>query len=236
MMRCCVLEDNNEDLNKIVACIKSDHYLNDHLEIQTFYSPSQIHLSTDNFDILLLDIDLPEQSGIDFANEYLKMHPNSKVIFITTHNELVFDTFKVHPYSFIRKEYMHIELNDSLHDLLDLIKLNKKELIISDKGHAITIQQSDIIYIESFKHYCYIYTKGCPDPYKTRISMYHVIKDLAFYFYRVNRSYIINLNEIKKIQNGKVTLKNNLEVSIQRGQTKKFQNTYNDFICKKTLL
>lgn len=236
MMKCCVLEDNNEDLNKIITCIRSNQYLKDHLELQAFSSPSQVHLSSDIFDILLLDIDLPEQSGIDFANEYLKIYPNTKVIFITIHDELVFDSFKVHPYSFIRKEYMNIELNDSLRDLLDLILLNKTELIISDKGHAITIQQHDIIYIESFKHYCYIYAKGCLEPYKFRISMHHILKDLAFYFYRINRSYIINLNEIKRIQNGKITLKNNIEISIQRGQIKKFQNTYNDFICNKTLI
>ena len=236
MMKCCVLEDNNEDLKKIVTCIKSDSYLNTHLEIKSFSSANQINLSLDIFDILLLDIDLPNKSGIDFANEYIKICPNSKIIFISTHNELVFDSFKVHPYSFIRKENINIELNDTLFDLLDLMMLHKKELIISTKGHTIAIQQNEIIYIESLKHYCYIYTNSVSEPFKFRTSMHHILKELTFYFYRINRSYIINLNEIKKIKNGKVILRNNIEIAIQRGQIKKFQNTYDHFLCRKTII
>lgn len=235
-MKCCVLEDNNDDLKKIMTCIKSDDYLSKHLEIRSFYFASQIDLTTDIFDILLLDIDLPDKSGIDFANDYIKIYPNSKIIFISAHNELVFDSFKVHPYSFIRKENVDIELNDTLIDLLELIRLNKKELVINNKEHTIIVEQDEIIYIESLKHYCYIHTQGNPKPFKIRMSMNHILKELTFYFYRINRSYIINLNEIKKIKNGKVILKNNLEISIQRGQIKKFQNTYDNFLCRKVLI
>lgn len=235
-MKCCVLEDNNDDLKKIITCIKSDDYLSKHLEIRSFYFASQIDLTTDIFDILLLDIDLPDKSGIDFANDYIKKYPNSKIIFISAHNELVFDSFKVHPYSFIRKENVDIELNDTLFDLLELIRLNKKELVINNKEHTIIVEQDEIIYIESLNHYCYIYIKNNSEPFKSRISMSHILKELTFYFYRINRSYIINLNEIKKIQNGKVILKNNLEISIQRGQIKKFQNTYDNFLCRKVLI
>lgn len=236
MIKCCVLEDNNEDLKKIITCIQSDNYLNSHLDIQSFSSADQINLSSDIFDILLLDIDLPNKNGIDFANDYIKIYSNAKIIFISTHNELVFDSFKVHPYSFIRKENINIELNDTLVDLLDLIMLNKKELIISTKEHTVTIQQSEIIYIESLKHYCYIYTKSNSEPFKCRMSMNHILKELTFYFCRINRSYIINLNEIKVIKKGKVILKNNLEISIQRGQIKNFQNTYDNFLCRKTFI
>lgn len=235
MVKCCVLEDNNRDLNKIISCIKSDNYLNNHLEIQSFSSANQINIVLDIFDILLLDIDLPNKSGIDFANDYIKVYPNSKIIFISSHSELVFDSFKVHPYSFIRKENVNIELNDTLIELLDLIKFTKKELMISTKELTTAILQNEIIYIESLKHYCYIHTKNSPEPFKTRMNMNHILEELTFYFYRINRSYIINLNEIKEIKNGLVILKNNLEISIQRGQIKKFQNTYNNFLCRKTV-
>lgn len=66
--------------------------------------------------------------------------------------------------------------------------------------------------------------------------MRQILKDLNFYFYRINRSYIINLNEIKQIKNGRVILKNDMEVSLQRGQIKKFQNTYDNFLCRKIIL
>lgn len=235
-MKCCVLENCNRDLNQIISCIQADNNLNDQLSITSYTSASQIDLTTDIFDILLLDIDLPDKSGIDFANDYMKIYPNTKIIFISSHDELVFDSFKVHPYNFIRKENIDIELNDTLLELLDLLKMLKKEIVLNNKDNTTIIQQSDIIYIESFKHYCYIYTKRTTEPYKIRTNMRQILEDLNFCFYRINRSYIINLNEIKQIKNGRVILKNNMEVTLQRGQIKKFQNTYDHFLCRKIII
>lgn len=235
-MKCCVLEDCNRDLNQIISCIQADNNLNDQLSITSYTSASQIDLTTDIFDILLLDIDLPDKSGIDFANDYIKIYPNTKIIFISSHDELVFDSFKVHPYNFIRKENIDIEHNDTLLELLDLLKMHKKEIVLNNKDNTTIIQQSDIIYIESFKHYCYIYTKRTTEPYKIRTNMRQILEDLNFCFYRINRSYIINLNEIKQIKNGRVILKNNMEVTLQRGQIKKFQNTYDHFLCRKIII
>lgn len=235
-MKCCVLEDCNRDLNQIISCIQAENNLNDQLSITSYTSASQIELTTDIFDILLLDIDLPDKSGIDFANDYIKIYPNTKIIFISSHNELVFDSFKVHPYNFIRKENIDIELNDTLLELLDLLKMHKKEIVLNNKDNTTIIQQSDIIYIESFKHYCYIYTKRTTEPYKIRTNMRQILEDLNFCFYRINRSYIINLNEIKQIKNGRVILKNDMEVTLQRGQIKKFQNTYDHFLCRKIII
>lgn len=235
-MKCCVLEDCNRDLNQIISCIQAENNLNDQLSITSYTSASQIDLTTDIFDILLLDIDLPDKSGIDFANDYIKIYPNTKIIFISSHNELVFDSFKVHPYNFIRKENIDIELNDTLLELLDLLKMHKKEIVLNNKDNTTIIQQSDIIYIESFKHYCYIYIKRTTEPYKIRTNMRQILEDLNFCFYRINRSYIINLNEIKQIKNGRVILKNDMEVTLQRGQIKKFQNTYDHFLCRKIII
>lgn len=235
-MKCCVLEDCNRDLNQIISCIQAENNLNDQLSITSYTSANQIDLTTDIFDILLLDIDLPDKSGIDFANDYIKIYPNTKIIFISSHNELVFDSFKVHPYNFIRKENIDIELNDTLLELLDLLKMHKKEIVLNNKDNTTIIQQSDIIYIESFKHYCYIYTKRTTEPYKIRTNMRQILEDLNFCFYRINRSYIINLNEIKQIKNGRVILKNDMEVTLQRGQIKKFQNTYDNFLCRKIII
>ncbi|MFR8841447.1 MAG: hypothetical protein ACLVHH_03535 [Faecalibacillus intestinalis] len=51
----------------------------------------------------------------------------------------------------------------------------------------------------------------------------------------MNRSYIINLNEIKQIKNGRVILKNDMEVSLAVVKSK-FQNTYDNFLCRKIIL
>lgn len=235
-MKCCILENSSEDLKKIKNIILEDNYLVNQLDILSFSSSDQINISKDGFDILLLDIELSNENGIDFAEKYININPNSKIIFISSHSELVFDSFKVHPYSFVRKENINIELKNTLTNLVDLLIENKSDLVLKNKEQTIIINQYNISYIESLNHACYIHTTNDIEPIKTRMSMHKLAKELSFYFYRINRSYIINLNEIKIIRNGKIILKNNLEISIQRGQIKKFQKEYDSFLCKKTII
>ena len=58
-----------------------------------------------NYDAVFIDIDMPMMNGIDFANQYAIKVLRYIYNFVTNYSELVFDTFKVHPFDFIRKEH-----------------------------------------------------------------------------------------------------------------------------------
>ena len=55
------------------------------------------------YDIMFLDIDMPEMSGFEIASELRKEKSNCLIIFITSHSELVYDSLDFQPFNFIRK-------------------------------------------------------------------------------------------------------------------------------------
>ena len=60
-------------------------------------------IAENSCDILLLDIDMPEISGLDIAKELAMMTEKPLLVFVTSHDELVYDSFKFHPFGFVRK-------------------------------------------------------------------------------------------------------------------------------------
>lgn len=54
--------------------------------------------------LYFLDIDMPEINGMEIADKILAKNPHSEIIFISNHEEMVFESFRYTPLRFIRKE------------------------------------------------------------------------------------------------------------------------------------
>ena len=67
-------------------------------------------------DILLLDIDMPGLSGMDIAKWLVNLEKKPLLIFVTSHDELVYESFQYHPFGFIRKDYFGNEIKKVLDD------------------------------------------------------------------------------------------------------------------------
>lgn len=120
MYKVIIIDDNKNDLNmmknKIINCNK--------LELECFQDVSKIDMNK-NYDAVFIDIDMPMMNGIDFANQYKLKHLDTFIIFVTNHSELVFDTFKVHPFDFIRKEHFDLEIERVIEELIFLLDKKK---------------------------------------------------------------------------------------------------------------
>lgn len=66
----------------------------------------------ESFNAIFLDIDMPEISGFDIA-EKINEIGEPLIIFVTSHDELVFSSIKFRPFRFIRKTYLNNELPET---------------------------------------------------------------------------------------------------------------------------
>lgn len=64
------------------------------------------------FDVIFLDIDMPEISGFEIA-EQINNISEALIVFVTLHDELVFSSLKFRPFRFIRKPYLENELPET---------------------------------------------------------------------------------------------------------------------------
>ena len=58
------------------------------------------------FDLIFLDIDMPEMSGFDVAEKINDINADTVIIFVTNEEQLVYRSLRYSPFRFIRKAYL----------------------------------------------------------------------------------------------------------------------------------
>ncbi|WP_164472854.1 response regulator [Cohnella candidum] len=74
-------------------------------------------------DVLFLDIEMPEMSGLDIAEKVYSDNLDSEVVFITAYNQYAIDAFRVNALDYLLKPIMEEDLNRSL----ERIRKRRKE-------------------------------------------------------------------------------------------------------------
>jgi DNA-binding LytR/AlgR family response regulator len=167
-------------------------------------------LQTEKIDLLFLDIQMPDISGIQF----LKSLPHKPlVIFTTAYEKYALEGFELDvvdyllkPYSFERflkavnkaQEHLSIlEKNQSLTSAEE-ISFSSQFIFVKSDYKLVKIEIAEIQYIESLKDYIKIIVKD--KPVVTLSSMKAIEEKLvAPDFIRVHRSFIVNLRRIQYI-------------------------------------
>ena len=103
-----VCDDKQESLDMIkTELYKSAEKLSITIEVYCYRDGNNIvDLICDNkedFDILFLDIDMPEISGLEVAKKIRERESDIILIFISAHEQYVFESIDYNPFKYIRK-------------------------------------------------------------------------------------------------------------------------------------
>ncbi len=165
------------------------------------------------FDVLFLDIYMPDISGFNVAKKIRELSTETYIIFITVKDDLVFDSFDYYPFQFIRKEtFFEPDISKNDHVAQNIRKTigrliehisDKRQFILQDvnkKQHLVF--PSEIEYIESDKHYLNYYISGNTEPLRQRSKISDKCEELSDAgIVRVQKKYAVNLRHIKFIDN-----------------------------------
>ncbi len=214
-----ILDDNLNDLDIIY------NYINNFLTSKPI--TANLHRYNDvtrfpmdkKFEVLFLDIDMPNKSGLALAKEYKNIHKDALIIFITNHNELVYKACNIHPFDFIRKENLPQEIPMVLEEVLYKLTELYSTVIFYINKNAYIIRKDTILYCESFNHSTKIHFN------KSSITVNQQLNDVTSTinstdFKRVGRSYLVNMKKVKKLEGTTLFIENNYEVPISRRKKK----------------
>lgn len=168
------------------------------------------------FDLILLDIEMPGNTGMEIA-EKIKPHlPNVKIIFITSHIEYAIDAFELSIFRYVPKNDINKRLFSAIQDAIKLIELeDRKAYTIQTNSRLEKIPYKDIYYIERDGKNASISAVGGVS--KVRKSLQQVYENLnAEEFIYIDRGYIVNIIHIMQIKNGMAVLKNGVSLPISR--------------------
>lgn len=180
------------------------------------------------YQLLFLDIEMPSINGIELCRKLRRIHPESLIIFISNREELVFQTFEVRPFAFIRKNHFIQELPVLIRNLEQEWNLNKELNIHVQEQNSSSVYSfniNDIIYIEALSKTCRIVTSDSVQTIRYRLSDFEA--QLTKYgFLQPHRSYLVNYRYIFCIQKDTILLDNKVEIPLSRRRRSEIQQQF----------
>ncbi|NWF65949.1 MAG: response regulator transcription factor [Campylobacterales bacterium] len=151
-----------------------------------------------SFDIFILDINMPDINGIDLGRKIKQISPNSAIIYQTAYKEHSIEAFNVGAIHYLLKPYTKEDLKNAIDRVSAISKNRDIKFLTKDKDEFYLLKPDDIYYIKSDLYEVIFRTKDNFFYYNKTISQIEImLKD--YEFFRIHRSYLINLNKIKQM-------------------------------------
>jgi len=170
-----------------------------------------------DYDILLLDVEMGELSGIDLAKRLRRDKSKAEIIFLTSHFEFYGEGYEVDALHYLLKPIDSNKLMTVLDKAVEKLSVEPPHIVITCDGETIKLYEKDILYVESLLHYIVIHTQSEKE-YRIKENISSFEQKLSADFYRIHRSVLVNLKQIVRISKTSVTLENGAELSLARGK------------------
>lgn len=216
-MRIAVCEDNN-----IVAAFMEDYIASmeaENIEYEIFTSGDDLihYMEQENvtFNILFMDIEMPGRNGIETSAYVREKDKNAIIIFITDHKEYVYEVFDVLPFRFLIKPVTREALNLVMKKAFEHFNLTKQVFFFKQNKTQLQVAFDEIIYFEGNLRKVRLVTTGGEYDFYGKIS--EVVKKLdGNLFLQIHNSYIVNMDQIRKISESGVLLKSGITLPISK--------------------
>lgn len=194
-------------------------------QIKTFTNASNLanELKKDSkmFDIIYLDIEMPEKSGLNIGETIRTDNQDSLIIYVTNYEEYSLSAYENRPFHYLMKPIDKDKFKKVLVDAIKYIndnrnvnEFNNDKLIITINKNVISINCMNILYIEKKRNTCMIVCKE--KIYTVYDTMKNISDSLNNYFYRCHQSYIVNLINVYQYKNNNYILNNGIEIPISK--------------------
>lgn len=178
-----------------------------------------IHIHKNTYDIVFLDVDLPDIDGIEISKRLRKIDKQCILIFITVMKQYAIRGYEVDALDYLIKPVNYHKLEMKLDKAIELLKIKNDFVLIKvNKGPVVKVDYKDIYYIQSCGHICTFVTKnGDFETYRTLTSISNDLKNNTFI--RISNSYIINIFYVEKIYKYTILIKGK-EIPVKRSLKK----------------
>ena len=181
------------------------------------------------FDLVILDIDMPEENGIDVAKEFREKQFDSTIIFLSQMESLVFDCFKVRPFGFIRKNKLYEDFDKVMSLYFDKIASKEQKpqkLIFRFNSSLTSVDIDSIVYIECKRNFQSVYLKDGKDIH-VRSAMSELEEKLEDHkFLRIHKGFIINIDYVRRFEGNNVIMVNGITLPLARKRKNEVMQEY----------
>ena len=187
-------------------------------------------------DLLFLDIQMPDLNGMELAH----MIPSTtRIIFTTAFKEYAFESYEVKALDFLLKPIRYNKFMAAVEKAMEHYSPRESgnsgnntpsTIFLKVDGEYRQVALSQILYVCGMKDYVMFYLEDVRKPLITHLTMKSVEDMLpAQQFMRVNRSYIVALDKIRKVDRNDCIYIGDEIIHV----TDAFKDAFNQFLQSK---
>lgn len=185
------------------------------------------------FDIVLMDIELPDSNGMELAGKLRLSDPYTIIIFVTNLAQYAVKGYEVDALDFAVKPVTYPMLAMKMQRALGRLQMRagqaEREIKVKDGERVLRIRQADLTYVEVQGHRVIVHTTNAT--YRIRGTLGGLEKELdATGFQRCNNCYLVNLAHVSSVEGHTVTVGGD-RLQISQPRRKAFIRALNAYIC-----
>jgi DNA-binding LytR/AlgR family response regulator len=207
VINCIAIDDEPLALEILEAFCNSTSFLK--LD-KTFTDASEAakHLKKFPVELIFLDIQMPDITGIEFYKLYAA---DKMVIFTTAYSEYAVEGFTLNAIDYLLKpieKQRFLQAVNKAHDYFHYMHSGNSErqhLFVRSEYNLIKIPLGEILYIETLDDYLKIHVTD-RKPILTKMNLKNVMSKLSDDFIRVHRSFIVPMKRIRSVRGKMIQL------------------------------
>ncbi|WP_130863150.1 LytR/AlgR family response regulator transcription factor [Bacilliculturomica massiliensis] len=182
--------------------------------------------------ILLMDIKLGEDNGIEVARRVLEKNPRLPVVFISGYERYHTEAYDVEHVYFLRKPVRQERLREAiLRGGKRLDELKKEFVVISTRKETRVIALSEILYFEKVKRMRRVHTIRDDFYYYGKLT--DILPDIPEHFFACHNSFIVNLAKVEALGERAFTLVDGESVPISRSHFREARSAFLRFLERR---
>lgn len=197
-----------------------------------FDSGEEAKKSDKFYNIAFLDIEMGNTSGVEVAEHLKEANKNIIIFFITAYGKYIDDAMNLYALRFLSKPIDAYRFYSGMDRAVELINEDVIEFFMDNDQSKVKINANDIIYVETVGHKTKIV---CSDrEYYTAKLLDDWEKILTHSsFYRIHKSYILNLDYIYEYQRDEVRLTNSDIIPVSYRKQTPFRKYFYEYLRRR---
>jgi len=217
-LNCVIIDDEPLARDVVESFAKAVPFLN---ILATFEDPvdALLFVKDQSVDIIFSDIEMPKLNGLEFVRA---LENSIVVIFITAYRDFAIDGFETGATDYLVKPVRFDRFLKAVHKAKDYLELKRSSSIqqvtndrifIKSEGKLVKILLDEILYVEAQGDYLKIVIPS--GMYSTQATLKSMEEILSLpKFFRIQRSFILNLDSVRSVNGNMVELVNGKSISV----------------------
>ena len=228
--------------DELIICQKLTELITDYpqtepVSIKTFISGDDLLKSSDDFDLVFLDIQLPGIDGLAVGEQLLRKDPDLILVLISSSFHYISQSYHIRTFQFMLKPIEKDFFAAEFKRCLQKYQSTRGNYTIISQREEVKLPIKDIVYIQSDLRESLFYLAN-----GRKYATYRKLSDVAaelegFNFLRCHKSYLVNLRWIIKYRKKELTIRINNQdkiLPISRHFQESFAQQYGIYRAKRS--